>query len=152
MAYKRKRTGVPIVTARDLLCDEELSEGLESASEAEVEATGEPEIFSEPEEECSGYPFPEEGVCCFCKGPCNPCSQACGICIRSPLRIYNFHICDVEEKNNFLEELDLAFLKISLLLKRKATVSKYNREKYNRGTAHLSQAEKLLEEAFTELI
>lgn len=23
------------------------------------------------------------GVCCFCQGECNPCSQACGICIRN---------------------------------------------------------------------
>lgn len=29
------------------------------------------------------------GVCCFCNEPCNPCSQACGICARKisyPLR------------------------------------------------------------------
>ena len=25
---------------------------------------------------------PEFGVCCFCQGPCNPCSQACGRCVR----------------------------------------------------------------------
>lgn len=25
---------------------------------------------------------PEYGVCCFCEGPCNPASQACGRCVR----------------------------------------------------------------------
>jgi len=25
----------------------------------------------------------EQGVCCWCKGPCNPCSQACGRCLRN---------------------------------------------------------------------
>ena len=24
------------------------------------------------------------GVCCFCEGPCNPCSQICGNCKRCP--------------------------------------------------------------------
>jgi hypothetical protein len=24
----------------------------------------------------------ELGICCFCKGDCNPCSQACGHCMR----------------------------------------------------------------------
>ena len=24
----------------------------------------------------------EIGICCFCKGQCNPCSQACGKCAR----------------------------------------------------------------------
>lgn len=26
------------------------------------------------------------GVCCFCKGPCNPCSQCCERCIRNDLK------------------------------------------------------------------
>lgn len=25
----------------------------------------------------------EYGTCCFCKSACNPCSQACGFCMRS---------------------------------------------------------------------
>ena len=24
----------------------------------------------------------EDGVCCFCSGPCNPLSQSCGTCSR----------------------------------------------------------------------
>ena len=28
------------------------------------------------------YHDPEYGVCCFCNGECNPCSQSCGICAR----------------------------------------------------------------------
>jgi len=24
-----------------------------------------------------------EGICCYCQGPCNPCTQSCGRCIRN---------------------------------------------------------------------
>lgn len=29
------------------------------------------------------FRFPDIGTCCFCGDACNPCSQACGRCVRN---------------------------------------------------------------------
>ena len=88
--------------------------------------------------------LPEEGVCYFCKGPCNPCSQACGSCIRKPRRL----ITKYDIKDNFLRELKEAYEDIYKILKNKPgkfylhgiTKKPYNRKKYRRGIDNLKRS------------
>ena len=39
-------------------------------------------VWNNPPNNTPDHNNPEDGICCFCQGPCNPCSQSCGCCIR----------------------------------------------------------------------
>ena len=55
----------------------------EHEHEHEQEQERESEEVEELEEEDHGLPF-TTGTCCFCGDACNPLSQACKPCMRSP--------------------------------------------------------------------
>ena len=56
------------------------------------------------------------GICCFCQGDCNSCSQACGKCIRNP-PIYSEYFYDIQEKELYLNNLEDRLKEIENILK-----------------------------------
>jgi len=74
--------------------EDSLNEGEESSFEL-GEQQDEKNCIEEDEE------FSEEGVCCYCGARCNPCSQACGPCIRNgPMMRFYF---ETMEQNKNIE-------------------------------------------------
>ncbi len=84
MTYNRKRKFTIVTAPENTLFSEERPS--ESDEDDKSEEVGEEES-SEEEGVWKEGVWKEDGACCFCRGPCNPCSQACGRCIRRPSRM-----------------------------------------------------------------